>query len=112
MANESQYRLHQELVAEILCELSKPQYNCRVWKNATGTALSMDGHRVIKFGVPGAPDIIGLRWPGQFIGIEVKTGSGRQNPDQVSFQKMIESLGGIYIVARSLACLEKHLHQA
>lgn len=102
MAKESQTKLHQELVANILCELSKPQYNCRVWKNATGTALSMDGRRVIRYGLPGSADILGVRWPGQFIAIEVKTGSGRQNPDQLAFQKMVESLGGVYIVARSI----------
>ena len=102
MANQSQGKLHGELVAAILIELSKLQYNCRVWKNATGTALSMDGRRVIKFGLPGASDILGIKWPGQFIAIEVKTGSGKQNPDQVAFQKMVESLGGVYVLARNI----------
>ena len=100
---ESKCAAHQELVAEVLCELSKPEYNCRVWKNATGTALSMDGRRVMRFGLPGAADIIGLRGPwGQLVAIEVKTGSGRQNPDQVAFQQMIIDHGGVYLVIRKI----------
>jgi hypothetical protein len=72
-----------------------------VWKNFTGVARSMDGKRVIKIGNPGAPDIMGL-WRGRFIGIEVKSGAATQSNDQKLWQKMIETYGGVYIVARNL----------
>lgn len=65
-----------------------------------------DDDRIVRVGVKGAADISGiLRSKNGFglrLEIEVKTGSGRQSPDQKNFQRMIESLGGLYIVARSI----------
>lgn len=72
------------------------------WTNDTGTAKSMDGKRVIRFGLPGSPDIIGCL-DGMFIGIEVKTATGSQQKNQKAFEKAIKSVGGFYAVARSPA---------
>lgn len=67
----------------------------------------MDGGRIIKFGTPGLPDILGIRAPwGQLLGIEVKTGRAIQSQAQNSAQRMIEDLGGLYIVARQLDDVE------
>ena len=66
----------------------------------------MDGMRVIKIGNPGAPDILGIvngsLMAGCLLAIECKTGEAVQSKEQKSWQKMIESYGGIYIVAREL----------
>ena len=56
--------------------------------------------RRMMIGLKGEPDISGCL-DGLWIGIEVKTQTGRQSADQVKFQKIIEARGGIYIVARS-----------
>ena len=70
------------------------------WTSDTGTAKSMDGKRAIRFGVLGQPDIQGCL-DGRWIGIEVKTATGRQRPAQVAFLATIQKAGGLYIVARS-----------
>ena len=102
----SKYHAHQVLVTQILCELSKNK-NIRVWRNDTGAAKSIDGDRFIKYGLVGSADIIGINYLehlriGQFVAIEVKTGSARQSDAQKNFEKMILSRGGVYILARSV----------
>jgi hypothetical protein len=77
--------------------------------------------RPMKFGVLGGADLSGImrrdvRLPyhsqrsinGVRLEIEVKAGADKQRPDQEAFQSMIESLGGVYIVARDVeGCLEE-----
>ncbi|HMQ92497.1 MAG TPA: hypothetical protein PKA33_15990 [Amaricoccus sp.] len=70
------------------------------WTADTGTARSMDGARVISFGLPGQSDIQGCL-DGRWIGIEVKTAKGKQRKSQVAFQRAIEAAGGVYLIARS-----------
>lgn len=55
----------------------------------------------------GTPDIICVLEGGIFCGIEVKTKIGRQSPEQILFQKRLEALGGIYILARSVADVQR-----
>jgi len=99
MAN---YNSHQILVNEILVALSKSPL-IRVWANNTGTAKSFDGERVIKFGLSGSADILGIIGPsGKFIAIECKTGNAIQSASQKNFSKMITDRGGIYIIARTV----------
>lgn len=50
---------------------------------------------------PGVPDIVGIH-QGKFLGIEVKTASGKLSPHQERFLKNINAAGGIAFVARSL----------
>lgn len=52
-------------------------------------------------GMRGVPDIICVV-NGQFVGIEVKTKTGKQSPDQVLFQKRLQLAGGKYVLARSV----------
>jgi hypothetical protein len=73
-----------------------------LWKNNTGTARAFDSNRVISFGLPGSPDIIGITNDGRFIGIECKTGKAVQSPQQKKFQAAIEKFNGIYILVRSV----------
>lgn len=86
----------------ILVALSKEYAGRSIWwKNDTGAAKSMDGKRVIRFGLKGSPDILGCL-DGLFFGIEVKTPTGEQRDAQKKFQAVFERSGGIYIIARSV----------
>lgn len=95
----------------------------RIWRNNTGQAWT--GNKVeqirchttisvgpgdvvirrahpIRFGTPGSADLTGiLSITGQRLEVEVKTPTGRQSTEQKNYQKMIETLGGVYVLARS-----------
>lgn len=113
----------------------------RVWRNNTGTAhvptsdagraallkLQRQGlARPITFGLPGSTDYLGIaacRCPscgggplGRFLGLEVKTEDGRLSVQQQRFGNMVQSLGGIWIVARTVddaqSGIERELREA
>jgi hypothetical protein len=72
------------------------------WRNNTGT-FKTDRGGYYRFGMPGSPDIMCVVPPsGQLLGIEVKDTKGRLNENQILFRDRLESVGGRYIVARSL----------
>jgi hypothetical protein len=71
----------------------------RLWRANVGVARV--GTRVIRFGIPGQADLTGILPDGRRLEIEVKSLTGRQTPEQVAFQNMIERFNGIYILARS-----------
>ncbi len=85
----------------------------RLWRNNSGLlwAPGPGGTmRRVRASAEGAPDLIGvLRMGGRFIGIECKAEKGRQREDQVRFQKMIETMGGLYILARSVEDVRRQL---
>ncbi len=72
---------------------------CFFWRANTGGARA--GQGFIKFGIAGQSDIVGLA-AGRFVGIELKTETGRQSAEQRAFQARVEAAGGLYILARSL----------
>jgi hypothetical protein len=71
----------------------------RLWRANVGVARV--GTRVIRFGIPGQADLTGILPDGRRLEIEVKSATGRQTPEQLAFQNMIERFNGIYILARS-----------
>lgn len=74
----------------------------RIWRSNAGAARTRTG-ALVRFGVPGQADLSGIIAPhGRRLEIEVKSATGRQSDQQRKFQEMIESMGGIYILARSL----------
>lgn len=74
----------------------------RLWRQNTGAAM-VNG-RMVKFGLAGCPDILGIMSPsGRFIGIEVKSATGRQSEDQKRFERVFQSYGAVYILARAVA---------
>ncbi len=80
----------------------------RLWRQNTGAAMVKG--RLVRFGIPGTPDLCGLMLPsGRFLGIECKTVKGRQSDDQKSFERMITKFGGLYVLARSLADVDQAL---
>ena len=79
----------------------------RLWRNNTG-ALKDGNGRVVKFGCPGSPDLLGVIRPGFFLGIEVKDRT-RQSEQQKNFQAMVGSMGGIYLLVHSVEEAEREL---
>ena len=89
----------------------------RIWRQNTGVGWFCDGKPArqddpgaypVKFGTPGQADISGLFLPsGRRLEIELKTQTGRQSKDQISFQRMIERMGGVYLLARSLEDVDR-----
>jgi hypothetical protein len=59
------------------------------------------GNYYVKFGIPGAPDIVAVI-KGHFFGIEVKDVKGKQSEKQIEFMNKLRYAGGTYILARSL----------
>lgn len=85
--------LHQFVVKSILLDMTTAY--SRVWANNTGMIKTED--RVVRFGLKGSSDIIGI-YKGLFLGIEVKTGNAKQSKFQLNFEKMICAQGGIYVL--------------
>lgn len=104
-------KAHTALINEILLTFSRGQI--RLWPNQTGVAISPDGKRPIRYGLPGSADILGLAGPsGRFIAIEVKTPTDDLSDKQLAFKAMVLKLGGIYVLARSVKdVLESFAHQ-
>lgn len=76
---------------------------CRIWRMNTGALPDPRTGRIIRFGIPGLADILGMLRPsGRFLAIEVKSATGRQSTQQQAFQRMVESCGGLYVLARSV----------
>lgn len=83
--------------------------NAFAFRMNTGKARM--GGRFVTFGIPGQPDIFAII-QGRFVGIEVKTATGRQSKDQQNWQRNCERAGGLYILARSVIDVESALREA
>lgn len=100
----------------IMLEMSKK--GAMVWRNQTGKFRSMnDPNRIVSVGQVGSPDIIACvptiitaemvgQTVGLCVGIEVKTETGKQKPEQKLWQAAFEKHGGRYILARDLCALD------
>ena len=90
----------------------------RIWRANTGMGWFANGEPArktdrgaypVRFGTPGQGDISGLVLPsGRRLEIECKART-KQSDDQKSFQKMIVSFGGVYVLARSLDDVDRAL---
>lgn len=98
--SRSKSALHDRIVLEIIVALSATGL-CRVWSQPTGAAYR-EG-MLIRYGLKGSADISGIMLgSGKRLEIEVKTGRAVQQTNQINFQRMIISFGGLYLVARSV----------
>lgn len=91
------------------------------WNNPTGVARSMDGKRVIRFGVNGSGDVLGVLAVtvtrdmvgtviGQAVSIETKRGKdGKQRQSQKDFERAFAAHGGRYILGNSVEQVLKGL---
>jgi len=90
--------------------------NGRLLRFHVGAARDADG-RLIRFGVPGFPDLAGILGSsetcdqcghivraqrGRWIGIEAKSEDGRVRPEQTAFHGMVRRYGGEIAVVRTL----------
>ena len=92
---------HQALVKLILLRLGSRR-DIRLWEAPVGLARSLDGSRTFRYGLTGCADIIGItKHGGRFLAIEAKVGDDVQRDSQSAFSRMIESFGGIYLLAYS-----------
>lgn len=98
-----------KLTAELLIEIPKRFSYVRLWRNNRVDAM-VPGRggkpRRVQAGIDGQADLSGIARilaQGIRVEIEVKAGKDQQSAEQKAFQRMIESHGGIYIVARGLA---------
>ena len=98
---------HSILLKNEIIELSHYPDKFWVWRNETGTGLSMDGKRVIRYGAKGTPDIIGFTSSGKFLGIEIKTGGGVQSQIQKNFERISKEFNCYYFVIRDLEEIKK-----
>jgi hypothetical protein len=90
------------IVNEILLAIGKAfPGSVRAWRNNTGAFKDPTG-RLVRYGLPGSPDIIGIIRGGRFLGIEVKTAKGKASDLQRSFSTMATGLGAVVFLARSV----------
>jgi hypothetical protein len=80
--------------------LMENQGKCYFFRSGSGMIKTEKGN-YFKTGKAGCPDISLLTKDG-FVAIEVKDAKGKLSQAQVEAKNKIESLGGRYIVARSL----------
>lgn len=107
MTDKGSSAAHTALINDILREYSDGVHGAHglvLWRQVTGTFLSLDGKRHVPTGIDGGTDIIGVqRGTGLFIAIECKTGKATLKDNQKRFRAMVLAMGGIYVEAR---CVE------
>ena len=74
----------------------------RIARINTGAARLGPTRRLVRFGVPGTGDIVGIVKPGGRMILECKTLKGRAREDQLIMQRIIREFGGVYEFCRSL----------
>lgn len=99
---------HSRLVYDVLRAWGS-RHELRIWQSNTGAGYPPGRRRLVYFGHVGTPDILGILRGGRWLGIECKTGGAVLNTDQRVFRKMVEGLGGLFIVARSVEDVDRAL---
>ena len=64
------------------------------WRNNSGALRNKSG-RLIRYGLKGSSDIIGICPDGRFLAIECKKEKGAVRRDQIEFINQINELGGV-----------------
>ena len=95
--------------------LALSEAGCTVWRNETagawmgkqihreGDQVTLVNARMMTFGLAvGSPDIVGISSDGRFLGVEVKTKTGRATKEQLRFIEAVNKAGGIAGIARSV----------
>jgi hypothetical protein len=95
----------------------------RLWRNNSGALVDQQG-RLVRFGLcKGSSDLIGLRTLeittdlvgqrlAQFVALEIKTTRGLVSPEQRAFLALVEQLGGVAAICRSVEAAEQVLELA
>jgi hypothetical protein len=95
----------QSIILHRLQALRDAGYPVFAWRANSGVAVAeataTTSKRVMRAGLPGQADVLGCV-AGRFVGIEVKSASGRTRPAQVTWREHLERAGGLYVLARTL----------
>ena len=81
------------------------------WRANQGAIPCKGGYRRFT-GLLGVSDVLGCLPGGRLLAVEVKSPTGRLRPAQAVFLDTVRTLGGLAIVARSVADLESALREA
>lgn len=83
------------------CMIALSKAGALVFRNNVGVLKDASG-RPIRYGLAvGSPDIVGIAPDGRFLGVEVKTATGKASPAQVAFIAAVRRAGGRAGVART-----------
>ena len=99
-----EHLIHAQLKTAILVELSRR--GLFVWNNPCGVATPLGSTRPVRYGLPGAPDILGVLPGGRMLAVEVKVERDRVREEQRLWHRRAVELGALVIVARSLEDLK------
>lgn len=80
------------------------------WRNNTGACLA--GKQLVRFGLKGSSDIIGVANDGRFLAIECKTDKGVTSEWQDRFLTEVSRRGGVALVVHSVDELAAGLEKA
>ena len=94
----------QRSIMDYLAIVSKQQ--SLYYFRAGAGAMKTEAGRYFKTGRPGLPDIVVL-YSGKFIGLEVKTPTGRQSTAQKNAENYIKDAGGEYHIVRSVTDVKR-----
>jgi hypothetical protein len=98
VCNTCHYNVLESQLAPVVLEVLCGGTGLVLWRNAAG----YDEKRKIRYGLTaGTADYIGL-YQGRYIEVELKTPRGRQSADQIAHESLINRLGGIYAIVRSV----------
>lgn len=102
MKNKLSQPTEHEIQTAILDYLHSKAIFC--WRNNSGAVFSeyKGRKRMIKYGLKGSADILGILKNGRFLAIEVKNEKGKLSEEQGHFLAMIKHNGGIGFVAKNL----------
>jgi hypothetical protein len=89
-------------LASILLALGSRQ-DVMAWRNNVLNALDTKTGRRIRSCPDGVGDVVGVLDGGRGFAIECKSSDGRLRPAQKAFRARWESLGGLYVLARTQA---------
>jgi hypothetical protein len=89
---------HDKAVTRAL--LACTRAGARAWRFEVGTFADLRTGQPHHIGVKGMSDILGLCRGGRFLSIEVKTGNATRTAGQLAWARMVEALGGLYVLAR------------
>ncbi len=82
-----------------------------VWCERMNSGAARVGNRFIRFGFAGCPDVLGQLTDGRFLGVEVKSPTGKLRPEQSLFLERVRGAGGVAFMARDLRDVLRELNQ-
>ncbi len=106
-------KLEAQIQAEGLIALSALLWQGRravpiIFRMQGGTFTTLDGNRIVKIGIDGVTDAVGVLCDGRALFVEWKTETGRMRPAQLAFRDQAIRSNAVHIVARSaeFACAQ------